>query len=384
MMSLIQAIKEGNQFQSLKQKPDRLEIQRNLKATIDNILGDPDFKIQFQSYFSNEFLNHWLSQLIPSFFSDPISAGLTLGSVALFAEGPFRILATLEALIPLLTYQNVVLLFVKEKNEPDHRVWDFIKNNLPNPNQLQILSYSEDLWKFAIQHPGVKSIYWHSPHQAHQSIPSELAPFLIEKSFYFTKTTKNTFCVLDGANLKEAATDLISRLHEGRGLAPFSVSRILVQQKVETEFLNIFRDVLQSEQFSRISSNTQDLTPDEYPQYKLQDFLKEQGRILIQQDPVTILSNISNCFEWHQIPLNQSTAFWMDIKYPFEIAKWINNISHHNYTTIWMDKSKNRDWAFEINSHVIEFNTPLKMQKPQSFWTGVKMEFYKPRAFLNI
>lgn len=380
MIELIQAIKAANTFHGLKVKPSRDEIHKALTCSIEELFAGKELHSLLEPYMDPDFIGHWLPNLQSSYLSNPNPTSLPIGNVALYCQGPFGFLAALELMVPLLSHQNAVFLFLESPSEVEKGLWARLGSKLPNPTQLQILEFSTDSWQFALKHPGVRAVYWNDPHHASWPLPEDLSSTLLRKYFYRYSGGKNTFCVLDGANLNQAAQDLTERIAQGQGFAPFSVSRILVQQKIEAEFLETFKAHLHSLPVTKNSNLSISLTPKEnLPIYSLAELTQDQGRVLIEVQGLTVLTNISNCSEWHQIPLNQATAFWMDLKYPFEIAKWVNNIPHHLQVTIWMDSGKSKDWLDEIQSHRIQINTPLKNEKPHSFWTGVNLMTYQTR-----
>jgi len=385
VIPLINSIKDGNLFHTLKKKPEPSQIYSAAINQVENLtLDELEFKKSLDSYFSSSFLTHFLNKLKTTYLFKPEMHGFSFGTIAIKSSGPFQILINLEAVLPSLTYQNVVLLFLSSPSDYETKFWQRLKSNLPNPNQFQILNFAEDLWEFAIKHPGVKGIYWNEPYMPELRIPPDLTPYLINKICYFVKASKNTFCVLEGAKLEEAASDLIDRIAEGKGLMPFSVSRVLVQQKIESKFKKVLQETLDTKVNSNSVVNNELLLQMNVPFYDLNQFIMEQGHVMIQRSFINILNNISNCSEWHQIPLNQSTAFWMDFKYPFEISKWVNNIPNHNQTIIWMETSQPKEWMLDIISHAICINRSLKNQKPPSFWTGVELSFSKKRVLVTI
>jgi hypothetical protein len=303
-------------------------------------------------------------------------------------EGPFKIYAIIEALSHLLPHRNVVLIFLPRTSEFELQLLTELKSQLPDSNQIQLVDLTHEAWEFALQHPGIKGVYWNTPYVSDFKFSNHLVPTLLTKQLYLAKGFKNTFCILDGTNFQSAAKDLILRIYEGLGLAPFSVSRILIQQKIESYFLEVLKEEISKSQVLNLEPTDYKIKnligTSDIPSYTIDQILENQGRILIQKNEFTILSNISNCSIWHQTPLNQPTAFWMDIKYPFEIAKWVNNIPNHSQTTIWMDVTKSKDWISDIVTHRISFNTDLLNDKPQSFWTGVELKGYNSRQILGL
>jgi len=389
MIQLIQAIKYANQFHSLKVKPNPQLIQSQLHGWIKSVLNTSRFQSYFQPYFSASFFESWIKsieKLMTQITLEP--HGLPMGTVSVRSDdGPFQIFVILEALSYLLPHRNVVLVFLPPTSEFELKLLSELKSQLPESNQIQLIELNQDCWEFALQHPGIKSVYWNAPYVSDFKISDYLAPTLLTKRLYITKAFKNTFCVLDGADLCLAAKDLIQRIYEGRGLAPFSVSRIVVQQKIESEFFNVLKKEITDSHVFTLEQDTLKIANREktkgIPNYSLEQITQEQGQILIQKNEMIILSNISNCSIWHQTPLNQPIAFWMDIKYPFELGKWINNIPNHSQATIWMNTNKPKEWVFDIVTHRISFNTALTKEKPQSFWTGVELKGFIPRQILG-
>lgn len=379
MIELIKAIQTSNLGRQQKTRAGRSEILDQLTA----LVNDPDF-LTLSSRDSHAtsnlaspdtcFLNLQNTQLktlegLKKLTPPPQSQ--SLGTLIFKTDHLLFDWVLIETLIRCLPDGNALIVFLSEEQKTIKLdVWNQLAQKYLTPSTLQFLPDSPSAWQLALQHPGVKGVYSHITYGNSFAELSEFSNSLIKKSYGYHMGGKSTFCILEGADLDLAIQDLMTSLTQGMGLLSINPSRVLVQQKIEAEFkvrLKLATKAWEGASKANPPARAVPINPSQV--------LSNQGRIWAQNNDLHFLENISNCSEWHHLPLHYPLALLMDIKYPFEICKWINPLPNPINCTIWCDPNKNLDWLRDLETASLRINTPFD-QYPWSFWSGAKEALY--------
>ena len=156
----------------------------------------------------------------------------------------------------------------------------------------------------------------------------------LEKKWQIFRGGKSTAVVLADADLEKAADGILRAVTEGQGVLPWSISRLIVVESVEEKLREILKNKL-----TLIKSQADETTRKRQNQL-LTSLQSEKARELLPGAPVTILENVSNCSEYHQIELESPVLFWIGVKYAFDAAKWVNNLPNSLGVQFWGSSEK--------------------------------------------
>lgn len=359
MINLINNIKNSQSYLNSKIKPTSDELYSNYFESLEKYIK-PYYFDYSNSYFSkNDFsflFEHFYNQSLKRFdqFRTSINTGTPIGLFSFYTPSALFPFLLFELLPECLAHGNSLIVFISQDQESDwNQYWLPFCQSLP-PGLINSLPYEENLWKLTFQHPSIKGILgYESP------LPKDfINTNFLNKKYCFYQSGKTSFCVLDGAPLELAAKDLIDSLSFAKGAFNFSPSRVYIHQKIEKEF----KSILQS-----LSKNDSSPPPFE----KLNEILNNQGKMSYHTQEWGLIENASNCSEWQFLPFNAPYAFLMDLKYPFELAKWVNPLPHPEGCIIWCEQEKDLPWLSNLEVSWIRQNKPFYSAFPP-LYSGIK------------
>lgn len=239
---------------------------------------------------------------------------IPLGHVVVAVEGPQSLEAAFEAVIQLI-YQGNHLFLVFPNNQLMDK-WQKIFGEFWG-SALTMMVWDEAKWTFLIRHPSIQGIFIHSPLPLEESLYQTQATTKPVSRFDWYKS----FALVLKGNDQERSWNCIQQLIIcGSGQCPWNVSRIFVEQSIEKIWLDFLREQAQvtlsvpTLDFEEFSPNFLVTAP---------DFLKTQGEYLLKQSKIEILRNVSSCDPLHQKPFFSPLVTFHDLRYGFEINKWV-------------------------------------------------------------
>lgn len=202
-----------------------------------------------------------------------------------------------------------------------------------SPGSLQFVADGEnETLSLFLGHPGVRLVSVLGTDDASEKALAQV-PWM-EKKWQIFRSGKTSAIVLADADLDMAADGIIRAALEGQGTLSWNVSRVIVVDSIEAEFKAVLKNKLAS-----ISSQLTD-SSQKKKNAILQSLTSEQARELHEGSPLTVLENVSNCSEYHQLELQSPLLFLIPIKYAFDAAKWVNNLPNALCLQMWGSDEK--------------------------------------------
>jgi len=349
----LSALKEGNQFLSAFPCSKLSELYAPETAALTEAffknLHSPmqgmkqlfsDSAWEQLSQHRQNYLRRWEINLRRSLTD---SLHVSEGHVVLAAQGPLQDWALAEALIAALLTGHHVFLFVWAEDQ--RQAWEQWKSMLPDPRALHILLWQEELWSFVTRHPSISRIMLHVPGPL-QETRLQLSCEAWQKTPILFQRWKSMSLVTKGFDAERDLPLIFSSIHEGGGLGFWNTTRLFVESTVEKAFLEAWQEMypkwLASFDANRSTmryakcdkENEQEGSPaifgvnpsvspslGDFKRVTTQDFLKTQGKRMAGCQPLLI--NTSACDEHHQLPAAEPLVTFHDLRYAFDINKWV-------------------------------------------------------------
>lgn len=254
------------------------------------------------------------------------------GLFSIRIESPFFLRLLCERIAPALMAGNALLVAVNPERKPlAEKIRALVIEAGFPPETLQILADDEEVGPFLLQHPGIRGASVFDPQITAQDLGPES---WFEKKWQIHRGGKSTALVLADADLDQAVAGILKAVEEGQGTLSWNISRVIVLDSLEKTFLEKLANALAQKQPQLTE------TVKESRDRWVAKFKSQQARELVPGHPLAFLINVSNCSEEHQVELQAPIVFVMTVKYPHEMAKWINNLPNALGVQMWGSDEK--------------------------------------------
>ncbi len=216
---------------------------------------------------------------------------------------PSTIYATIKKILRELGIPDGLITFVESKNFSD--------------------------FLFLSQHPGVGGLIGFCEDDQGQEILQAVAAVQMTnpKKLQLHKGAKNFLCVFDESF--QSQSELLKKaLFSGLGQTPWTAHRIMTTEKLEKQLQEKLISLFPKTWFPVFNSNL------EVVEKVLRQIQSEEGKILTGGEvkiedhqlmmKATLVKDLPQCSELHTLDLKLPIYFLNSVKYPFDIAKWVN------------------------------------------------------------
>lgn len=255
-----------------------------------------------------------------------------LHAVVLGAQSPLP--SMLEVLAASFAAGNSVLIRAWPEQGPFlNKLRDLLMSSGFSPAAFQFVTDGDnETLPLFLGHPGVRLVSVLGTDEATEKALAQV-PWM-DKKWQIFRSGKTSAVVLADADLEAAADGIVRAALEGQGTLSWNVSRVIVVEAIEAEFKAILKN--------KLAASTTQLTDSAQKKKNviLRALTSEQARELHEGSPLTVLENVSNCSEYHQLELQSPVLFLIPIKYAFDAAKWINNLPNTLAIQMWGSDEK--------------------------------------------
>lgn len=255
-----------------------------------------------------------------------------LHAVVLGAQSPLP--SMLEVLAASFAAGNSVLIRAWPEQGPFlNKLRDLLMSSGFSPAAFQFVTDGDnETLPLFLGHPGVRLVSVLGTDEATEKALAQV-PWM-DKKWQIFRSGKTSAVVLADADLEAAADGIVRAALEGQGTLSWNVSRVIVVEAIEAEFKAILKN--------KLAASTTQLTDSAQKKKNviLRTLTSEQARELHEGSPLTVLENVSNCSEYHQLELQSPVLFLIPIKYAFDAAKWINNLPNTLAIQMWGSDEK--------------------------------------------
>jgi len=228
--------------------------------------------------------------------------------------------------------------------------------------------FSPDLAELMANHPGINSMVFAGRTEIGQKLFSITAPNL--KPVQLQLSVKNSCLILEDADSAAAAKLVVEAAFTHSGQSNEAISRVMVKESKQQEFIEALDGEIKKLKFG----NPKDLNTtygcllalDQKPQLQshISSAVHEKGKLLQpmavdhpQAISPTVIYDLHNCSDLHQIDLFGPTLIIVGTKYLHESIKWANTTPYgYSAMMIGQDHERLEKAAKQLNVENVWFN----------------------------
>lgn len=305
----------------------------------------------------------------------------------------FPLANAMAVLAPAMLAGSAVILKPSTKI-PNHLLMEWargIAGTLP-PGGLQILWGSgAEVGALMTAHPGVDLVCYFGSTEVGLQVANQTSSGL--KNGCLWMSVKNSALVLDDAPLDKAAEVVTRSAFVNEGQGPWAVSRVMISEKREKEFLEVLTPHLLDWK-TKSSFYSHPRSPSVAA--ALRKVREEKGLLLGEDSSTppspgpTVIHELHNCSDIHQTDLQAPVLVVVPTKYQHESVKWANTTPYgHSHVILTEQPERAQKVADQLVASTIQINNwdnsdlPTKAPMPlrQSGWGSAPIWIRRPRLF---